>query len=125
MKFKASYLVGVCIGTVVIAADVYFLWGTRWFWTIAIVVASLSFLQFWIDFFRENERQKQVELQFIEFMRSLVESIKSGVSIPKSIMNVSKKDFGALNPHLKKLSNQIEWGIPTRKSISNVQFGYK
>jgi flagellar protein FlaJ len=74
-------------------------------------------LHFWIDFFSEQKRQKLIEVMFLEFMRSLVESVKSGVSIPRSIQNVSKKDYAELNPYIKKLAHQIEWGIPTSKAF--------
>ena len=117
-KFKGIYWLGIFIALALIGADIYFFYKTRWFLPILIVSFSLGWLQFWIDFFREVNRQKDIELKFIDFMRSLVESIKSGVSIPRSIRNVSQKDFGALNPFLKKLANQIEWGIPTRRALT-------
>ena len=41
----------------------------------------------------------------------------AGISIPKSIIHVSKKDFTVLNPFIRKLSNQIESGIPTRRAL--------
>lgn len=116
-KFKLIYLVEIFISLLAVAGDVYLFWGQRPFWPIAIVVLSLGWLHFWIDFFAENRRQKEIELKFVEFARTLVESVKSGVSIPRSIMNIAQKDFGALSPYLKKLSHQIEWGIPTRKAL--------
>ena len=116
-KFKLSYMVEIFISLLAVAIDVYFFWGKRPFWPVAIIVLSLGWLHFWIDFFAENKRQKEIELKFVEFARTLVESVKSGVSIPRSIMNIAQKDFGALSPYLKKLAHQIEWGIPTRKAL--------
>ena len=100
-----------------VAGDVYLFWSKRFFWPIAIILLSLGWLHFWRDFFAENRRQKEIELKFVEFARTLVESVKSGVSIPQSIRNIAQKDFGALSPHLQKLAHQIEWGIPTRKAL--------
>jgi flagellar protein FlaJ len=118
MKFKGIYWLGIFVALALIGADIFFFFKTRWFLPILIVSFSLGWLQFWIDFFREANRQKDIELKFIDFMRSLVESIKSGVSIPRSIRNVAEKDFGSLNPFLKKLANQIEWGSPTRRALT-------
>lgn len=115
--FKAAYIVEMIIAIIAVAAGVYFLWGERLFWPLAIVVVSLGWLHFWVDFFAENRRQKEIEVKFVEFARTLVESVKSGVSIPRSIMNIGRKDFGALTPYLQKLAHQIEWGIPTRKAL--------
>ncbi|MEK6903841.1 MAG: type II secretion system F family protein [Nanoarchaeota archaeon] len=118
MKFKPIYWISVCFGILMIVADTYFFWKTRLFWPVMILALTIMWLSFWIDFFRNLGRQKEIELQFVEFVRSLSESIKSGISIPRSIMNVTKKDFAALNPYVRKLANQIEWGIPTRKALT-------
>ena len=50
-------------------------------------------------------------------MRNIAEAIKAGSSIPKAIIHISKKDFGALNPYARKLANQIECGIPTKTAL--------
>jgi flagellar protein FlaJ len=118
MKFKPVYWMSIFFGILIIAADIYFFWKTRWFWPVVIISLTIMWLHFWIDFFRHLGRQKEIELQFVEFVRSLAESIKSGISIPRSIMHVAKKDFAALNPYIRKLANQIEWGIPTRKALT-------
>ncbi len=74
-------------------------------------------IHFWVDFFSEIKRQKEIEVMFLNFIRNLTESIKSGVSIPSSIRNASRKDYAELNPYVQKLAHQIEWGIPTRKAL--------
>src|SRR3989344_7928001 len=51
---------------------------------------------------------------FLEFSRNLVENVRAGTPISKSIVNVQSKDYGALNPHVQKLSNQISLGIPVK-----------
>ena len=117
MRFKPKYLLGIGMGVGLFAADVAFLMGTRWFLPVAIIAISIFWIQFWLDVFRENKRQKQVEMQFLEFMRNLTESVKSGISIPKSIIHIAKKDFKELNPYIEKLANQIEWGIPTQRAL--------
>ncbi|MBI1972946.1 type II secretion system F family protein [Candidatus Woesearchaeota archaeon] len=116
-RFKAVYIVEIFLSLLAVAGNVYLFWGKRQFWPIVIILLSLGWLHFWIDFFAENRRQKEIELKFVEFARTLVESVKSGVSIPRSIMNIAQKDFGALSPFLQKLAHQIEWGIPTRKAL--------
>ncbi|MBT6045127.1 type II secretion system F family protein [Candidatus Woesearchaeota archaeon] len=117
IKFKTSYLLSIMAGIVLIALDVVLLLKTRLFFPVLIITLLLSSLHFWIDFFSELKRQKAIELMFLNFTRSLVESVKSGVSIPRSIQNVSKKNYGPLTPYIQKLAHQIEWGIPTRKAL--------
>jgi len=117
MKFKAVYWLSIVIGLMIIILDIYFLMTTRLFLPIIIISLIIMSLHFWIDFFSEAKRQKEIEVMFLNFIRNLTESIKSGISIPNSIRNVARKDYAELNPYVTKLANQIEWGIPTRKAL--------
>ncbi len=117
IRFKPIYIASILLGLFLIILNILFLFGTRLFFPFLIVSLLITTLHFWIDFFAENKRQKLIEVMFLEFMRSLAESVKSGVSIPRSIQNISTKDYGVLNQYVKKLSNQIDWGIPTRKAL--------
>ena len=117
MKFKSIYLIGICISLILIGIDIYFFYDTRWFLPFLIISIAISIIQFWLDLIKEKKRNQEIENKFLEFSRNLVESVKSGIPIPKSILNIADKDYGALNPFARKLANQIEWGIPTRKAL--------
>ncbi|HLD11018.1 MAG TPA: type II secretion system F family protein [Candidatus Nanoarchaeia archaeon] len=81
---------------------------------IAVMVGGSTFL---LDFMDETKRQKELELKFLEFVRNLVENVRSGVSIPKAIQQVADVDYGALTPYVQKLSNQIDWGYPLNDAL--------
>ncbi len=75
-------------------------------------------LPFILDFFAEQKRQKEMEEKFLEFVRSLVESVKSGVSIPRAIQHAAGTQYGSLTPYVRKLSRQIEWGYPLHDALT-------
>jgi flagellar protein FlaJ len=81
---------------------------------IAIVIAILPFL---MSLMLKVGASKEKETMFLEFSRNLVESVKTGIPISRSIINISNKNFGSLTPHVKKLANQIILGIPVRDSL--------
>jgi flagellar protein FlaJ len=54
---------------------------------------------------------------FLEFARNLVESVKTGTPISRSIINMQNKNFGSLSPHVKKLGNQIAIGVPLNRAL--------
>lgn len=118
IKFKPVYVVWIGLGIALFGADLALFLGTRWFFPVIILAVSIAWAPFWFDISRENKRQKEIELQFLEFMRNLAEAIKSGIPIPKAIIHISKKDFQSLNPYTRKLANQIECGIPTRTALT-------
>ena len=114
---KKEYLIGGGLFLFLIILDFTLLYGTRWFWSVLILSFALGGLPGFLLFMGENKRQKQIESQFLEFIRALSEGVKSGVPIPQSILNLTDKDFGALTRHIKKLGNQIEWGIPVKDAL--------
>ncbi len=120
-KFRKKYLIGVGISLLLFLLDFFYFFNTRWFYSIIIVSLTVASLQFWIDFFNELKTQKEIEQKFLEFIRGLVGTVHSGLSIPQAIVSVADGDFGALNPYIKKLRNQLEIGIPLHNAL--ITFG--
>lgn len=81
---------------------------------IAFIIGGLPFF---ITIIIETKQAAEKESMFLEFSRSLVESVKAGTPISKSIFNIKNKGYGSLNPHVEKLANQISLGIPLKVSF--------
>lgn len=118
-KIKLKHIIAIAIAIFIIILDILFLLKTRWVYSVFIIGVSTAALPFFLDFLNENKRQKEIETMFLEFSRALVESVKSGTSIPQSIKIISNNDFGALSPYIKKLAHQIDWGIPIRQALTS------
>lgn len=73
----------------------------------------------------KSQRERQMTEAFVEFIRSLVSSVKSGMPIPQAIMFVARDDFGILSPHVKTLANKISWGIPLGKCLESFALSTK
>jgi flagellar protein FlaJ len=122
IKFRNIYWLSIIISLIIVGLDLYFyfVFGgilKRFFWPIIIIALTLGWLHFWVDYYKEMQRQKAIELKFLEFVRSLVETVKSGITIPMGILHVSKEDYGELTPYIRKLANQVGWGIPLHKAL--------
>ena len=122
LRFKKIYIVWICMALFLISLDTfaYFYIESfkRWFWAFFVLAINVGWANFWYDFLQENKRQKEIELKFLEFIRNLVEAVKAGISIPKGVLQVADKDYGALKPYIKKLAYQIEWGIPMHNALN-------
>lgn len=116
-RFKKKYLIGITIAFLIILLNFLYFLKTRWFYSILIISLVIASIQFWIDFFNELKRQKEIEQKFLEFIRALVSTVRSGLPIPQSIVSIADEDYGALNPHVKKLKNQLEIGIPLHNAL--------
>ncbi len=117
IKIRMKHILFIILGILLLIANFYFFWETRWFKPLVVVSFVIAGIQFLLDFLNENKRQKEIEVKFLEFVRTLVETVRSGVSVPKGILQISDEDYGALNPYVKKLSNQIEWGFPLQEAL--------
>jgi flagellar protein FlaJ len=60
---------------------------------------------------------KEIEEKMPLFLRDLVESIRSGIPFHQAIVSNSKLDYGELSKEVKKMANQISWGMPVNKVL--------
>lgn len=58
-----------------------------------------------------TKRIRSHEDQFPNFLRDLVESKKSGMTLPQAIKSTSKNEYGKLSPQIRKMNNQIALGV--------------
>lgn len=121
MNLKKSHWIGIIAGSAAMLADlIFFLIGTinrNMFFFILGLAAVVIALPFVVGVAAESKREEEINSMFLEFSRNLAESVATGTPISKSIINVSRKNYGALTPHVIKLANQISIGIPVENAL--------
>jgi len=60
---------------------------------------------------------REVEQQFIVFMRDLSDSINAGMTLPLALNHCSKNEYMALTPYVNDMAAQVDWGIPFKRSL--------
>lgn len=111
------HFISLFVGIVALVLNWYFFFDTPWFAPMFIVALSLAWSTYWIDFFIKTQRERELESRFPDFVRNLVGAVRSGMPMAKAIIYVSGSDYGALNPYVKKLANQVEWSIPVHEAL--------
>ncbi len=122
MKMKKTVLMGLITGAMISLIDIIFFREEKLFafiLGIAFVVAAAPFM---LNILREGKKEEEINDMFLEFSRNLAESVNTGTPISKSIVNMSKKNYGALNPHIQKMANQITLGIPVSVAMQNFAY---
>lgn len=112
----ATKWIGILVGVIAIGISFIFT-GTSLFFLIfgfGVIIGALPFV---ISTIKETSTNTEKEEMFLEFARNLVESVKTGTPISKSILNVKNRNYGVLTPHIKKLTNQISLGIPLNQAL--------
>lgn len=83
------------------------------------IVIILSLLPLIIENNLIVKREREKEEKFLEFVRDILESVKSGTPITKAILTVQTRDYGALSVHVRKLGNQLTLGFPLSEALEN------
>ncbi len=117
MELKKIHHIGLIAGGVIVALS-FIAFNTNFFFFIIGVGIIVGVSPFVISIINESRVAGEKEDMFLEFSRNLVESVKTGTPISKSIINMRGKSYGVLSQHVDKLANQISLGIPLNIALS-------
>lgn len=116
MELKKWHWITMVIGAAIIIASLFFTKAKFFFFMIGMgILLTAAPLVFAVV--RDANIANEKEDMFLEFSRNLVESVKAGTPISKSIINVREKPYGVLSEHIKKLANQISLGVPLNQAM--------
>lgn len=116
MELKKIHWIGIISGLIIVFLSFLFL-NSRFFFFILWSGVLIGVSPFVFTTIQQTKASGEKEEMFLEFTRNLVESVKAGTPISKSIINMRKKPFGVLSRHVEKLANQIALGIPLRAAL--------
>ena len=116
-KPNKPQIIGMLVAFITIILSIIFLRGTDIFYFILGLAIVIAMFPFFVSLILTTSAEREKDNMFLEFARNLVENVKAGTPISKSILNVRKKDYGKLNPHINKLANQIALGIPVKSAL--------
>jgi len=111
MEIKKIHWIGIVLALIIVILSL-FLIGTQLFLFVIGIGILVGVFPFVFSIIHEARVVAEKEAMFLEFARNLVESVKAGTPVSKSIINVKDKSYGDLSENIKKLANQISLGIP-------------
>ena len=116
MRLKKSHKIGLIVSGVIMLVALALAGTSAFFFVfgISLLVAALPFVMTAVH---QTKIASEKEIMFLEFSRNLVESVKAGTPISKSIINMRTKSYGVLTENVKKLANQISLGIPLNPAL--------
>jgi flagellar protein FlaJ len=77
-----------------------------------MLILPLIFLRY-----QREKAIREMEEKMPAFLRDLVEALNSGLPFHQAIIASSKLDYGELSKEIKKMANQISWGMPVNKAL--------
>ncbi|MFQ5970334.1 MAG: type II secretion system F family protein [Nitrososphaerales archaeon] len=67
----------------------------------------------------EARKKAAVESMLPSFVRDLAEVRKTGLAPEKGIQQLSDRNYGALSKSVKRMANQVSWGVPLTKVMQD------
>ncbi|MEK6906667.1 MAG: type II secretion system F family protein [Nanoarchaeota archaeon] len=116
MEIKKINIIGMGVFLILIITS-FFFYGTKFFIFLAGFALLALASPFVFTMVEESRINNEKEEMFLEFARDLVESVKTGTSISKSIINIKKRQYGLLTENINKLANQIYLGVPLTSAL--------
>jgi flagellar protein FlaJ len=77
----------------------------------AILAILISIIPVAILDLRQQSRINNIEVALPNFFRDLAGMNDSGMTLPNAVHLVAGAEYGALTPHIRKLDNEMSWGV--------------
>lgn len=116
MEMKKIHWIGIISSLIIVILSLFFI-ETKFFFFMIGLGILMGASPFVFSVIYETKITNEKEEMFLEFSRNLVESVKTGTPISKSIINIKNKSYRALSIHVEKLANQISLGIPLNAAL--------
>jgi flagellar protein FlaJ len=78
----------------------------------------VGFIPYSIASYSEKKGVKDMEDNLPAFLRDIAEAKKTGMTLPQALYKSAEVDYGALTSEVKKMANQISWGVPFNEVLS-------
>jgi len=66
---------------------------------------------------KKQKHVREIETRLPDFLRDVAEAGRFGMTLADAIVIASSGRYGRLTPEIKKMSAQIEWGVPASEAI--------
>ena len=77
----------------------------------AVLAILISIIPVSILDLRQQSRINNIEVALPNFFRDLAGMNDSGMTLPNAVHLVAGAEYGALTPHIRKLDNEMSWGV--------------
>ena len=116
-QVSKTQIIGIVVALLIVILSFLFFGMNNIFYFLAGISLFIAGFPFFMELMIESKTTKEKEEMFLEFSRDLVENVKAGTPISRSILNLKNKDYGSLSPYIDKLANQISLGIPLKTAF--------
>jgi flagellar protein FlaJ len=117
-KIKIQYIPLIVAG-VISAIGLLFYNNIGIMGNLILLAAVIGIVPYALITYFNIKKIKDIEDRLPVFLLDLSEAQKVGMTLPEALKQVSRTDYGKLSAEIKKINDQISWGIPVQDVMSN------
>lgn len=120
-KEVITVILSLFSGGIVVLIDILYIMPlSDFFFTLFNIVAvGVVTIPIALVYYNKYKLIRTFEDKYPNFLRSVVEGLKGGMSLPIAISYASQNNYGILTPAIKRLVAQMSWGVNFENSLSN------
>jgi len=84
-----------------------------------LLAAVIGILPYALSTYFDFKKVKDMEDRLPNFLLDLAETLKIGMTLPEALKQASRTDYGKLSLEIKKVNDQLSWGIPVQDVMNN------
>jgi len=117
-KIKAQHIPFIIAGMIALVGLIFYN-NIAIMGNLILLAAVIGIVPYALISYLEMKKIKDIEDRLPVFLLDLSEAQKIGMTLPEAIKQISRTDYGKLSLEIKKINDQISWGIPSQTAMEN------
>ncbi len=115
--FQIVIAVSMLVSIILLVYGVQNYRDTPYLYTFTFLSVFAFVLPVGVAIYLRYSRLQEKERYFPQFLKDLADGVRAGLALPEAVVNVSKINYGALSPDVKRLATLLSWGVPFDEAI--------
>ncbi|MFH1424958.1 MAG: type II secretion system F family protein [archaeon] len=107
------------IGVIILVFAALLIGSAKFYGLFLGMAVIVGFIPYSLRVYFRKQRLVKWEDNLPALLRDIAEARKSGMTLPQAVYKSAKVDYGELNPEVKRMANQISWGVPFNEVLTS------
>ncbi|MCK4933391.1 type II secretion system F family protein, partial [Candidatus Bathyarchaeota archaeon] len=118
---KIAWIVSASLGVAIVVTAILTMWGKPLFDDYLLFATIIIIFPPAVLDHVEKRWKRAINERLPDLFMSVVQAQQTGMTLPQALEEASKRDYGPLTPELKKLVNQMSWGLSFEEALQKFE----
>ncbi len=116
---RIAWCVSLLLGAAIVATACLTLWGKPLFDEYMLLAVVVTVFPPAVLDYVDYRWKRSVDKHLPDLLRSIVQAQRTGMTLPQALEEASKRRYGPLTKELKKIVDQMSWGVPFEDALQS------